>query len=61
MPACTVKSVQDRVRVYAHLSEQAPLRLFTGHKYLRPFLGSGDDVRSPGRPRSGHRERGDRR
>jgi HK97 family phage major capsid protein len=36
----TVKSVQDRVRVYAHLSEPVPLRLFADHKDLRPFLES---------------------
>ncbi|MFI9118685.1 phage major capsid protein [Streptomyces bikiniensis] len=36
----TVASIQDRVRVYAHLSEPIPLRLFADHKDLRPFLES---------------------
>ncbi|MYX17058.1 phage major capsid protein [Streptomyces sp. SID8374] len=36
----TVASKQDRVRVYAHLSEPVPLRLFADHKDLRPFLES---------------------
>ncbi|MFF0262589.1 phage major capsid protein [Streptomyces microflavus] len=36
----TVTSVQDRARVYAHLSEAVPLRLFADHKDLRPFLES---------------------
>ncbi|MDI3402489.1 phage major capsid protein [Streptomyces cavernicola] len=36
----TVTSVQDRVRVYAHLSEPTPLRLFADHKDLSGFLES---------------------
>ncbi len=36
----TVASIQDRVRVYAHLSEPIPLRLFADHKDLSGFLES---------------------
>lgn len=34
----TVTSVADRVRVYAHLSEPVPLRLFQDHSDLQSFL-----------------------
>lgn len=36
----TVKSVQDRARVYAHLSETVPLRILADHKDLSGFLQS---------------------
>ncbi|MFD6250459.1 phage major capsid protein [Streptomyces roseolus] len=36
----TVTSVPDRVRVYAHLSEAIPLRLFADHRELSGFLDS---------------------
>lgn len=36
----TVASIPDRVRVYAHLSEAIPLRLFADHKDLSGFLES---------------------
>lgn len=36
----TLASIQDRARVYAHLSEAVPLRLFADHRELRPFLES---------------------
>ncbi|WEH30125.1 phage major capsid protein [Streptomyces sp. AM 3-1-1] len=34
----TVTSVSDRARVYAHLSQKVPLRLFADHRELEPFL-----------------------
>ncbi|MET8554598.1 phage major capsid protein [Streptomyces sp. NPDC004959] len=34
----TVASIQDRARVYAHLSQPVPLRLLADHRELEPFL-----------------------
>ncbi|MFG2892958.1 phage major capsid protein [Streptomyces sp. NPDC048248] len=34
----TVTSIQDRARVYAHLSEAVPLRIFADHKDIEQFL-----------------------